>query len=112
MYKLICMISILVRQFCLPNPFECFGEKAALYNWLAGFILAPITYILVGMIYDKESFPALGSLLYLLTYIGLTGLLWLLGLTSFAWWAILSMIAVILLVIIIGRKFSDKLPRE
>ena len=40
MYKLIFIISLIIRQFCLPNPFECFGDKALVYNWIAGLVLA------------------------------------------------------------------------
>lgn len=108
MYRLIWTISILVRQFCLPNPFECFGEKAILYNWIAGIILPLVTYFLVGTIYDKDSLPALGSMLYLIIYIVLAGLLWLLGQVSFAWWAILGMIAAICGVLVFIKKNSEK----
>lgn len=112
MYKLIFLISLVIRQFCLPNPFECFGDKALLYNWIAGLVLAPVTYYLVGLFYEKGSMPALGSLLYLLFYAGLTGVLYMLGLVSFAWWAILSMIVGIILLVVLIKRNSEQLPKE
>lgn len=96
MYGLMASISLLVRQFLLPNPFECFGDMAILYNWLAGLALTPIAYALVGLIYRRGEAPALGSFLFLLTYAGLTGILWVLGQFSFAWWAIVGAIVVII----------------
>ena len=95
MYGLMVIISLIVRQFYLPNPFECFGPKGLLYNWVAGLILAPLSYALVGTVYRSGEAPALGSFLYLLTYVVLTGILWVLGQFSFAWWAILGLIFVI-----------------
>ncbi len=35
--------------------------------------MAPITYLIVGLVYEKGSEPAVGSLLYLVTYALLTG---------------------------------------
>ena len=96
MYGFMATISLLMRQFCLPNPFECFGNMALLYNWIAGLVLAPLSYALVGLVYNSGDAPALGSFLYLLTYAILTGILWILGQFSFAWWAIAGMIAIII----------------
>ena len=96
MYGLMATISLLVRQFCLPNPFECFGDMALLYNWVAGFVLAPVSFALVELVYQSGEAPALGSFLYLITYALLTGILWVLGQFSFAWWAIAGMIAIII----------------
>lgn len=95
MYGLMATISLLVRQFCLPNPFECFGDMALLYNLVAGLVLAPLSYVLVGLVYSSGDAPALGSFLYLMTYAILTGILWVLGQFSFAWWAIAIMITVV-----------------
>jgi len=89
MYRVMAIFSLFVRQFYLPNPFECFGEWALLYNWIAGFILAPVAFALVGLVYQSGDAPALGSFLYLAAYAGLTLILWVLGQFSFAWWAIL-----------------------
>ena len=108
MYGLMVGISLFVRQFCLPNPFECFGAMAALYNWIAGLALAPLSSALVGLVYRSGEAPALGSFLYLLTYALLTGILWILGQFSFAWWAIAGMIVVIIgLMILIAKIRGD-----
>lgn len=112
MYKLIFLISLVIRQFCLPNPFECFGDKALLYNWIAGLVLAPVTYYLVGLFYEKGSLPALGSLMYLVFYAGLTGVLSLLGRVSFAWWAILITVVAALLFVVLLMRNSERLPKE
>lgn len=97
MYKLMAILSILVRQFLLPNPFEFFEEKAILYNWIAGLVLAPVSYFLVGVVYTRGSAPVLGSFLYLIVYSSLTGVLYILGKFCFAWWAIVVMIVVVIL---------------
>ena len=85
-------ISWIVRMFFLPNPFECFGARAYLYNWIAEPILHIIAYALVGLVYCKGSFPAWGSFLYLITYAILVGVLWIFGIFNFAWWWILSLV--------------------
>lgn len=94
MYKIISVLSMLIRQFCLPNPFECFGDSAVLINWIAGIVIASITYLIVGLVYEKGSDPAVGSLLYLITYSLLTGILYILGIFSFAWWWIMILVVV------------------
>ena len=107
-YGLFTIISLLIRQFILPNPFECFGDNAILYNWIAEPILHVLAYGLVGLVYYKGSFPAWGSFLYLITYSALVGILWIFGIFSFAWWWIL-LIVVGALAIFIGcliNKFS------
>lgn len=104
MYGLMATVSLFVRQFFLPNPFECFGDMAILYNWIAGFILAPLAYALVGLIYRRGEAPALGSFLYLVAYAGLTGILWVLGKFAFAWWAIVGLVVVIIGVMFLLSK--------
>ena len=108
MYKLISVLSLLIRQFCLPNPFECFGDSALLINWIAGIIMAPITYLIVGLVYEKGSEPAVGSLLYLVTYALQTGVLCVMGIFSFAWWWILILVVVFIGAIIGIRIISEK----
>lgn len=104
MYGLMATISLLVRQFCLPNPFECFGDIAILYNWVAGIVLSPLSFALVGLVYRSGEAPALGSFLYLITYTLLTGILWVLGQFSFAWWAIAAMAAVVIGIMVLFSK--------
>lgn len=102
MYKIIALISNIVRQFYVPNPFEALegGLGVTLYN--NQVILGPeclnliteplmhvITFSVVGLYYDRGSAPALGSVLYLLFYCIHTFILWLMSLTSFAHWAVI-----------------------
>ena len=101
LYGIISVASILIRQFLLPNPFECFGDKGILYNWMAEPFIHIIAFTLVGFVYRRGSFPALGSFLYLLAYSAIVGFLYLLGIFSFAWWWIL-IVVVIAIGIIIG----------
>ena len=103
MYKLISILSFLIRQFCLPNPFECFGDSAILINLIAGIVIAPIAYLIVGIVYDKGSAPVAGSILYFVTYSLITGLLCIMGIKSFAWWWILLVAAVFCGIVILFR---------
>lgn len=107
MYHIMSVLSLLIRQFYLPNPFECFGDIGVFYNWCAGIILAPLSYALVGIVYQRGSAPAVGSLLYLLAYSGLTAILWLLGLFSFSKWAIVGMTVIITMVIVLISKVRN-----
>ena len=106
MYKLILTISTLVRQFCIPNPFEALGKGAKVktgatyiliarevFNWVAEPFVHVVTYASVGLYYDRGSAPALGSFLYLLFYCLHTFLLWLMSLAGFAVWAVMLIIA-------------------
>ena len=93
------LISVIVRQFVLPNPFECFGDSAILINWIAEPIIQVIAYGIVGLFYRRGSAPALGSFLYLIAYAFIIGILWLMGIFSFAWWWILIIIVAIIALI-------------
>lgn len=107
MYKLMAVISVIVRQFYLPNPFECFGDMAFIYNWIAEPFVHITAFALVGTVYRSGSAPALGSILYLITYCIVTGVLWVLGQFSFAWWSIFIMIILIILSYLLIRKISE-----
>ncbi len=82
MYKLIATISLIIRQFYIPNPFEP-RPDAALINLIAEPIMHMVTYGVVGIFYEEYSAPAIGSFLYLLFYCIHTGLLMLMG--YFCW---------------------------
>ena len=101
LYALVSVISIVVRQFLLPNPFECFGDSAWLINIIAEPIIQVISYLLVGLVYKSGSAPALGSFLFLLTYAASTSLLWLFGIYKFAWWWIALLVIGFFVVIIL-----------
>jgi len=87
------VISVLIRNFALPNPFSCFGDIVFFYNLLlAEPILHSLSYWLVGLVYEKGSHPSWGSLLYLIVYLLLDVMLYIFGIFRFAWWWILLVI--------------------
>ena len=107
-YSLMTIISTFVRQFVLPNPFECFGDKAIIINWVAEPIIHVIAYGLVGLFYLKGSAPAIGSFLYLIVYCAIIGILWLMSLFCFAWWWDLIIVAVIVAFIYGGMWLKER----
>ena len=104
LYGVVTLASVLIRQFVLPNPFMCFGEKAAVINWIAEPIMQIVAYLLVGLVYQKGDMPAVGSALFLVTYAALVGILWLLGIFRFAWWWILLLV-IAFVAIVIGIRW-------
>ena len=88
-YFIISLIGLCIRQFLLPNPFECFGDNAALLNHIAELVIHAITYTVVGLFYVRKSAPALGSIAYTVTYASMFGYLYLCGRCSFLWWKVL-----------------------
>lgn len=116
MYKLIAAISILIRQFCISNPFEALGDglgvnigetsmllPPGVLNWIAEPFMHAVAFAVVGLYYDRGSNHALGSFLYLLFYCMHTFLLWLMSLAGFATWAVL-LIVVLYIVCHMGLK--------
>ena len=95
LYGIMAVISLLIRTFCLPDPFECFGNYALLINVVVEAPIHFLVYKLVGAIYHSGSFPLLGSILYLLIYCVVISILWLMGLFSFAWWWVLIILMVV-----------------
>lgn len=83
---MVAFISLFVRQCCLPNPFECFGNNGEVINLIVEPVIHLLAFYLVGEVYQRGESPILGSILYLFTYAVLTGILALMGLFSFAWW--------------------------
>lgn len=109
LYGVATIVSFLIRQFVLPNPFECFGEKAILINWIAEPILQVVAYMLVGLVYQKGDMPAIGSALFLITYAALVGVLWVLGAFRFAWWWILLLTAAFIAVVLGIRWICNRM---
>ncbi len=108
LYAIMTLISTLVRQFALPNPFECFGDNAILINWIAEPFIHIIAYAIVGIFYMRGSAPALGSFLYLVAYAGITGILVLMGVFSFAWWWV-AIILVVLITVVLGLVYLKEM---
>lgn len=101
MYKLMAAISTLIRQSCIPNPFDALGDglivnigemlilfPPEVLNWISEPFIHVVTFAVVGLYYDRGSAPTLGSFLYLLLYCVHTFLLWLMSLAGFATWAV------------------------
>ena len=84
MYKFIHLISAIIRQFVLPNPYiNIIGSEvyADLFNiFIGGTILHFCAYILTGCGYTKGvNDPASGSFGYLISYCYVTALITILG---------------------------------
>ena len=94
-YGMVSLVSYIVRNAILPNPFEGVIECAALVNLVAEPIIHAIAFLITGIFYTKKSLPWWGSLLYLLFYSAIVLALWLLSLVNFVWWSIVIAILVI-----------------
>lgn len=102
MYKFIAALSVIIRTFYLPNPFDSLGTTfpvtigentltmtPIVMNYLAETVLHALTFALVGLYYSRsEHNPSKGSFLYLMFYCVHVGLLYLMGLFGFATWAV------------------------
>ena len=105
MYKIISTASYIIRTFCLENPFECFGVYGFWINIIVGMIMYPISYWIVGTIYNSGDCPPLGSAMYFAVYFAIHCVLMFLGKFSFAWWSI----ALIIIIPILLKFTIDKL---
>ena len=113
MYRFIHLLSALVRQFFLPNPYSSIIKNARyadLFNILVGgTIIHILSFILTGCGYSKGiDSPALGSLGYLISYIYLTFVITGLGyiFNNFIWFVVSVMIVYILSCICVGYIFN------
>ena len=111
MYKVIAAISVLIRQFVLPNPFEGLGETfdvtlfditlqltPDILNWIVEPGLHLLAFGVTGIYYTRGIHdPAAGSLLYVVVYALHTGLLMLMSAAGFAWWAVIPLIVLYIL---------------
>lgn len=115
MYKIIYILSALIRQFLLPNPYINFfteGLYADLFNILiGGTILHILSFILTGVGYTKGvDSPASGSLGYLISYIYLTILITVLGffINSIKIFIIVFIIIYVLTMLIVSKIFRKQ----
>lgn len=77
MYKIIYIVSWLIRSFLLPNPFEnVIGDKACalIFNSVAGeAIISALAFFITGCWYTRKvNKKESGSLGYLISYIAIT----------------------------------------
>ena len=102
MYKLFPIVSFIIRNFYLPNPFGNF-QNGVVINLIIEPILQGFTFAIVSLFYEKGSAPAWGSFLYLFFYSLHTTLLILCSMFSFTRMA-MTTIAVLYFGILIGLK--------
>ena len=100
------IISLLIRQYCLPNPFiNMFDPNiATIVNWVFGGIFIFLAYIKTGIWYRREwKLYWLGSLGFLVNYTILTYLL--IGIITASIWliAFLFVLVYIILCIIVYK---------
>lgn len=101
MYKIIAFLSVIIRNAFLPNPFEPLGD-IVLNISSASFTITPdilnlimeaplhaFTFAVVGLYYIKGSFPAIGSIFYLLFYVIHVFLIYICSWFGFSWVAII-----------------------
>lgn len=113
MYKFIHLISVLIRQFVLPNPYiNIIGSEvyADLFNiFIGGTILHFCAYILTGYGYTKGVDDlASGSLGYLISYCYVTALITTLGyfISNIAVFIIIFIVLYIASCILVGYIFN------
>lgn len=108
MYKIIYVVGFLIRQFCLPNPFAPIGTSAELINWIAGGLFIPLSYIMTGLIYDRGSEPAFGSILFNVVYAVNTGVTYLVCLAyPTVWLMVLIAVAYFALYLFVAYKIRE-----
>jgi len=113
MYKIIHVISALIRQFLLPNPYINWFDNeihADLFNILiGGWILHKLSFWLTGIGYTKGiDEPASGSLGYLVSYIILTVVITLIGkfIVNIKVAIVVFIVIYILLCIVVSKIFN------
>lgn len=115
MYKILVLLSLFIRNFVLPNPFEVLGEgllingvllSPILLNWIAEPFLHIITFSIVGLFYRRNSEPVLGSILYLIFYIVNITVLGVMCYFGFRWW---SNLIVLIIYVLLVRKIGESI---
>ena len=80
MYKIFNTLSVIIRQFCLSNPYELYFESSAyadVFNiFIGGAILHWFSFFLTSSVYETGRDPSwIGSALYCINYVGNTYLI-------------------------------------
>ena len=115
MFKIMHVISALVRQFLLPNPYASWFEMeiyADLFNIvIGGFILHMLTYSLTGVAYTKGiDSPTAGSAGYLISYCYLTLIIILVGklIVNVKMAIIIFVVIYVISLLIVSKLFSRR----
>lgn len=119
MYRIIAVISVLIRQFFIANPYESLSflnEETATWlpivlNLLTEGIFHAVAFGIVGIFYRSRSCPAWGSLLYLVVYWINIGVLTLLCKASFSLFYILIILSVYISAILLLKKIQNRFVR-
>ena len=112
-YSITSFISLIIRQFFLPNPYiNYFLDKnvADLFNLIiGGAILHFLSFGITSIYYSKGDAPTLGSISYLFWYMINTGIITLIGnLIDNVYLLIFSLTIIYLIIISIVIKISNK----
>ena len=118
MYKFVHLISALIRQFLLPNPYiNIIGNEtyADLFNIvIGGTIIHIFAFILTGCGYQRGiDDPASGSFGYLISYGYITVIITLLGflISNFVIFVIVYLVVYIASCILVGIVFNHNTIR-
>lgn len=112
-YSIFVVIGYLIRNYCLPNPFEVFNDGFKIGNlvlnpFILNIIAEPplhlISFVEVGMIYRSGDAPMIGSILYLFAYCVNIAVLMLASVFKLRWYTNLLIIVVYLLIICVIVK--------
>ena len=118
MYKIIHLLSALIRHFLLPNPYvNIIGNKAYadLFNIIiGGTIIHIFAFILTGCGYHRGvDDSVVGSLGYLISYCYITAIITLLGflISNFILLVIVFLICYIFSCLFVSRAFNHNTIR-
>lgn len=118
MYKFIHLLSALIRQFLLPNPYiNIISDKAYadLFNIIiGGTIIHVFAFILTGCGYQRGiDDPASGSFGYLISYCYITAIITILGslISNFIIFIIVFLVIYLLSCILVGIVFKNNTLR-
>ena len=103
MYRLISVISYIIRQYILPNPFIYMTSKAESMNYIFGGLLIPLSFILTKFVELADSSIS-KSVFFLINYSLLTGIILIIGkICSIFWLAIVLFFVLYFLLCYIER---------
>ena len=118
MYKIIALLSLIIRNAFLPNPFEPLGDIVIniasasftitpdLLNWIIEVPLHLFTFAVVGLYYLKGSCPSIGSIFYLIFYVIHVFLIYVCSWFGFSWVAIAVVLSIYFLLHLVINVFK------
>lgn len=106
LYNIIAVLSVLIRQFLIPNPFDMM-ENGLIINWIMEPIMYVFTFAIVGLFYERGSEPTVGSFLYLFFYCIHTGLLFIMSWFGFAKMPIIIICIIYAVIIVVIKVIKD-----